>query len=89
MPVVWVPSQMRDLTGGAVEVRVPGRTIRQVIANLERAYPGVAARLLDEGDLNPSIAVVVDGETATLGLLEPVQEESEVHFVPAIGGGAA
>jgi molybdopterin converting factor small subunit len=35
----------------------------------------------------PSIAVVVDGETSILGLLEPVSEGSEVHFLPAIGGG--
>ena len=37
----------------------------------------------------PAFAVVIDGETGPLGLLERVNEDSEVHFIPAIGGGAA
>ena len=42
---------------------------------------------VEEDDLLPGLAVVVDGETSLLGLLERVQENSEVHFLPAIGGG--
>ena len=42
---------------------------------------------VEEDDLLPGLAVVVDGETSLLGLLERVQESSEVHFLPAIGGG--
>jgi hypothetical protein len=30
---------------------------------------------------------VVDGEVARLGLLQPVRADSEVHFLPALGGG--
>jgi hypothetical protein len=33
------------------------------------------------------LAVSVDGEIAILGLLERVSDDSEIHFVPAIGGG--
>ena len=42
---------------------------------------------VEEDDLLPGLAVVVDGETSLLGLLERVQENSEVHFLPAIGEG--
>ena len=35
----------------------------------------------------PGMAVVVDGETSQLGLLEHVREDSEIHFLPALGGG--
>ena len=38
-------------------------------------------------DLLPGIAVIIDGETSQLGLLERVEENSEVHFLPALGGG--
>jgi hypothetical protein len=31
--------------------------------------------------------VAIDGEVARMGMLERVAENSEVHFVPAIGGG--
>jgi hypothetical protein len=35
----------------------------------------------------PGLAVVVDGETSQLGLLAQVREDSEIHFLPALGGG--
>ncbi len=87
MPVVWVPSQMRELTGGESRVAVPGRTVRQVIESLEARYPGARARLIEDDHLNPIIAVAVDGVVSTLGLRQPVEEDSEVHFVPAVSGG--
>lgn len=89
MPEVWLPPRIQALTGGRQQVAVPGATVRQVINNLEREYPGARDLLMDveEDDLLPGLAVVVDGETSLLGLLERVGEGSEVHFLPAIGGG--
>ena len=89
MPEVWVPPRMQQLTGGKQQVRVAGATVRQVINNLEQEFPGTRALLVDEdeNDLIPGIAVIVDGETSLLGMLERVSEDSEVHFLPAIGGG--
>lgn len=89
MAEVWLPPRMQRLTGGRQTVQVAGRTVRQLIDNLEQAYPGLKAELYDAEDdiVMPGIAVVVDGETTQLGLLETVQEESEVHFLPALGGG--
>src|SRR5947209_1562559 len=49
MATVWIPSLMRDVTGGRETVSVRGATVRQVVAELERAYPGRRARLC-EGD---------------------------------------
>ncbi len=80
---------MQSLTGGQHRVRVEGRTVRQVINNLDKDFPGVKEILYDEeeDDLQTGIAVIVDGEASQIGLLERVQEDSEVHFLPAIGGG--
>jgi molybdopterin synthase sulfur carrier subunit len=88
MARVWIPSLLRDLTGGAETVTVPGASIRQVIDELDRLHPGAHARLCDGDTLRPGLAVVVDNEVARLGLLQPVGPESEVHFLPAIGGGS-
>ena len=84
-----MPPRMQQLTGGKQQVQVPGATVRQVINNLEKEYPGTREWLIDpeEDDLVPGVAVIVDGETSLMGLLERVQENSEVHFLPAIGGG--
>ena len=88
MAIVFVPSLMRDLTGGADKVTVEGATLRQVINALEAAHPGMKERLMDaEGRIQEGLAVAIDGETTHLGLIEPVKETSEIHFIPAIGGG--
>ncbi len=87
MALVWIPAQLRDLTGGRTRVTIPGRTVRQVVENLDAEYPGVRSRLLEDGRLSPLVAVAVDSEVSDLGLLQPVGEESEVHFIPAVSGG--
>ena len=89
MPEVWIPTRMQELTAGQQRVQVRGATVRQIVNNLEKAYPGLKARLVDpeEDELLPGIAVIVDGEASPLGMMEVVQEGSEVHFLPAIGGG--
>jgi molybdopterin synthase sulfur carrier subunit len=89
MPEVWLPPRLQRLTGGQQTVRIEGRTVRQVVENLERAFPGMQAELYDEEEdiLMPGMAVVIDGETSQLGLLERVREDSEIHFLPALGGG--
>ena len=43
--------------------------------------------MLEDGDIAPNIAVAIDGDVAIMGLLQRVGENSEVHFLPAIGGG--
>lgn len=87
MPVVWIPSQMRDLTHGRERVSVAASTVRHAISELDVLFPGLGQRLLENGDLKPHIAVVVDGEEGPLGLAEALQPESELHFLPAISGG--
>ncbi len=87
MATVFIPSLMRNLTGGGEKVEVPGSTVRQIVDNLERAYPGVKDRLVENNRIRRGIAVSVDGVTSTMGLLEKVGEDSEVHFLAAISGG--
>jgi molybdopterin converting factor small subunit len=89
MPTVWLSPQMQRFTGGQQQVQVAGRTVRQVIDNLDRAFPGLKMELYDEEEdvVMPGIAVVIDGETSQLGLLEHVTEGCEIHFIPALGGG--
>lgn len=87
MATVWIPSLLRDLCGGERIVTVPGRSVRQVIDNLEGCCPGIRDRLIEDGELRPDLAVSIDGETTQIGLLAVVADESEVHILPALGGG--
>ena len=87
MARVFIPTMLQAATGGVKEVEVEGRNVRQVIEGLDEMFPGIAGRLMEDGDIRPNLAVDVDGEVARMGLLERVGETAEIHFVPAIGGG--
>ena len=89
MATVFIPSLMQKLTAGQPQVVVSGSTVREIITNLEMEYPGTKERLMDGFRIKPNIAVAVDGQVTPLGLLEKVGDDSEVHFLPAIGGGGA
>ena len=78
---------LQKMTDGAQKVDMEVRNVRQVIERLEERYPGIKDRLLEDGDIAPNIAVAIDGDVAIMGRLQRVGENSEVHFVPAIGGG--
>lgn len=84
---VWIPALYRDLTDGQETVQVAGKTIGEVIANLETRFPGMADRLTEEGRVRPHISVAVNGDVVSRRLNQRLERPSEVHFVPAIGGG--
>jgi molybdopterin synthase sulfur carrier subunit len=84
---VFVPALMRKLTDDKATLEVPGATVREVINNLETEYPGTKDRLVDKFKIKSSISVAIDGEISPMGILAKVGEQSEVHFLPAIGGG--
>lgn len=87
MATVVVPALLRKLTGGRDRVTAQGRNIGQLVADLERQFPGFAGHLLEHGDIKASVAVSIDGEMGIGGVLDRVSENSEVFFIPAIGGG--
>lgn len=79
---------LRDLVEGQETVTVPGQTVREAVDALEERYPGVKARLFEDDRLRPGISVVVDGQATSQRLRTPLSEMSEVHFLPALSGGA-
>lgn len=68
-------------------VVVEASSVREVIAALDRAAPGIADRLIRAGpSIREHINVFVDGDLADLDT--PVQPGSTVHVIPAVSGGA-
>ena len=91
MPVtVRIPTQLRELAGGASEVTAdPGR-LGAVLAQLGAAHPGFAERLFDEqGDLRRFVNVFVADEDIRFldGLETPVEDGTTVSIIPAVAGG--
>jgi molybdopterin synthase sulfur carrier subunit len=88
MATVIIPALLRKFTGGAERVAASGRNLRELINDLERRFPGIGAQLLDDGELKGSVVASIDGEVDAAGIQAPVKENSEVFFLPAIGGGS-
>jgi molybdopterin synthase sulfur carrier subunit len=93
MPVVVrIPTTLRPISGGASTVTVDGQTLRDVLASLDSAHPGFAAKLLDgDGNLHKFVNVfVADDDVRYLkGLDTPVASGQTVSIVPAVAGGQA
>ncbi len=87
MARIFIPPALRPLTDGRTEVKVTAATVREAIDQLEAAYPGTKAQLCKDGHLRPGLMVAVDSSVASSGLRHPLKPDSEVHFLPAIGGG--
>jgi molybdopterin synthase sulfur carrier subunit len=68
-------------------VTVEAASVREVIAALDRAAPGIADRLTTVGpSIREHINVFVDSDVADLDT--PVHPGSTVHVIPAVSGGA-
>jgi molybdopterin synthase sulfur carrier subunit len=87
MATVYLSTQLRDAVGGNTQFELPGSTVRELVSALAALYPGIEDRLIDNNELARGLAVSIDGSVAPLGLLAKVKSTSEVHFLPAIGGG--
>ena len=90
MATVRVPAPLRRLTGEQRAVEANGRTLQEVVRDLERQFPGFAARVLDNnGKVLSFVNIFVDNEDVRFlnGLDTPVSEETEVAIIPAMAGG--
>ena len=87
MPIIFVPSLMQKLCNGEQKLLIEGTNLRQVIDNLDLQYTGFKDRLVEDGKIKPNISVAVDGEITPLGMIQKVNTNSEIHFLPAISGG--
>ena len=91
MPVtVRIPTQLRNLSGGASEVKVEGDTVADALAALDAAHPGFGERLHDEtGKLRRFVNVFVADEDIRFldGVKTPLEDGAVVSIVPAVAGG--
>lgn len=81
MATVYLQSDHRRFTGGEKVLQVDGNTVGDLIAELERRFPGLG-RLLTDG-----ASVAINGEIVPNGLFEKVDASTEVYFVAPIAGG--
>lgn len=86
MATLFIPAPLRPLCAGEVQVELEAGSVRALIRALDTRYPGTAERLVVDDALRTGWAVSVDGAMVRT-LTAKLQPTSEVHFVPAVGGG--
>ena len=91
MPVtVRIPTPLRALAKGNANVQAKGETVDDLIGDLERQFPGLRERLVDEGgELRRFINIYVNQEDIRFldNKATKVKDGDEVAIVPAIAGG--
>jgi sulfur-carrier protein len=88
--LVRIPTPLRTLTKGAAEVQGAGDTVSDIIQDLERQFPGLRERLMDEGgELRRFINIYVNEEDIRFleGAKTTLKAGDSVSIVPAIAGG--
>ena len=87
---VRIPTPLQRLTQNREEVAVDGTTIQELIANLEKSYPGIRERICDnEGKLRRFVNIYVNEEDIRFlkGDKTALKDGDEVSIIPAIAGG--
>ena len=88
---VRIPTPLQKLTGDKAEIAAQGGTVKELIDNLEKSFPGFKDRLCDaDGRLRRFVNVYVNEEDIRFLKQEatPLKEGDEVSIIPAIAGGS-
>ena len=84
---VRIASPLRSYTSGASSVTADGATLHEILANLDRRFPGIRFRMIDEQDrVRPHMRIFVNGEQ-TFALDRGLDDCDVVHVIQALSGG--
>ena len=84
---VHIPTPLRSYTGEQAAVTAEGTTVAELLADLDRQFPGLRFRVVDEqGRLRRHMKVFVDQDSVR-DLDTPVTEAGEVTLMQALSGG--
>ena len=84
---VLIPSPLRSYTGEQNKVEGAGATLAALLADLDRRYPGIRFRMIDEQDaIRRHVRIFVNGEQVR-ALYVPLRASDEVIILQALSGG--
>lgn len=84
---VRIPTPLRSYTGGEANVTAMGATVADVLADLDRQFPGIRFRVVDEQHrLREHMTVWLDGERCR-DLTTSLDGLDEVVLMQALSGG--
>ena len=81
MARVFFPEHLAQFTNGIRELDANVSSFRELLAHLERRFPGIEVRIVGK------VAVAIDGDIIHDPFLDPIGPDSEVYFLHRIEGG--
>jgi molybdopterin synthase sulfur carrier subunit len=84
---VLIPTPLRSYTQQRAEVEAAGSTLAELLTDLDRRYPGIRFRMIDEQDrIRQHIRIFVNREQVH-ALTAPLCPTDEVQILQALSGG--
>jgi molybdopterin synthase sulfur carrier subunit len=90
MPVrVHIPTPMRQHTDNQAVVEAAGGTVKDLLDNLGKKYPGIVSRLFENGQVRRFVNVYLNDEDIRYldSLQTALKDGDEVSIIPAVAGG--
>lgn len=84
---VSVPSQLTAYTGGATRVTAEGASVGAVLDDLDRAYPGLKFRVIDEQERVRKHMRLFIGQDETRDVKQALGPGDELLIFGALSGG--
>jgi len=85
--IVHVGSVLHEYTGGRSRVEARGATVAEVLDDLERRYPGLRFRVVDEQGRIRAHMRLYAGDAPVRGLDQRLDARAELHLIGALSGG--
>lgn len=87
---VSIPTILRTHTGGEKSVQAEGKTLAEVIDDLEAKHGGIKQRLVKEDKLHRFVNVYINDEDVRFsgGLEAKVADGDNLTILPAVAGGS-
>ncbi|MGE0104135.1 MAG: MoaD/ThiS family protein [Blastocatellales bacterium] len=84
---VSIPGPLLSYTGQKKDVDAAGMTVAEMLEDLNRRYPGIRFRMIDEQDsIRPHMKIFVNGEQVWR-LDTRLSDDDEIHILQALSGG--
>ena len=84
---VMVPSQLHAYTGGVSRLEADGATVDAVLDDLDRRFPGLKFRIIDEqARIRPHMRLFI-GRDAARDVRAPLAQGDELLIFGALSGG--
>jgi molybdopterin converting factor small subunit len=84
---VLIPGPLRSYTGERSKVEAAGATLAALLADLDRRFPGIRFRMIDEQDaIRRHVRIFVNGEQVR-ALNVPLRGSDEIIILQALSGG--